>query len=213
MEGGMIAALRASQRSQVCYLCTLVPWPWAGTLVVVWQCMFGTPELGIQGRLVHFVPRTVGAVGAFSASQRACIKSATCCDALALPAVLHFAFHGYICVFKLVKWAGYALGAAPLLKEQQNLWAVDLNRQKGERTGGSESLTVIQKENINLLTCNAMPVPSAPTASQAMSQIFMYVIVPLSSIVAKETQILLLTCGELLTHWSDEEQRYPSQPY
>lgn len=35
---------------------------------------------------------------------------------------------------------------------------------------------------------------------QAMSQIFMYVIVPVSSVVAKETQILLLTRGELLMY-------------
>lgn len=59
-------------------------------------------------------------------------------------------------------------------------------------------LVVIQKENIDLLTCNTMLVPLAPTASQAVSQIFTYVIVPQSSIVAKETQILFLTCGELL---------------
>lgn len=83
---------------------------------------------------------------------------------------------------------------------KSNLWIADLNRQKGERTGGSDLLTAIQKESINLLTCSAMLAPSAPTASQATSQIFMYVIVPLSSVVAKETQILLLTCGELLTH-------------
>lgn len=35
---------------------------------------------------------------------------------------------------------------------------------------------------------------------QATSQIFMYVIVPVSSVVAKETQILLLTRGELLMY-------------
>lgn len=36
--------------------------------------------------------------------------------------------------------------------------------------------------------------------SQVLSRIFMYVIVPLSSVVAKETQILLLTRGELLVY-------------
>lgn len=199
MEGGTIAALRASQRSQVCYLCILVPWLWAGTPVMVWQCVFGTPELGIWGRLTpSFVPRAVEAVGAFTASQGVCIKTVPCCDALALPAALHFvSTYIYVC---LSWWSELGMLSVQPHCSKSNLWIVDLNRQKGERTGGSDLLTVIQKENINLLTCNAMLVPSAPTASQAVSQIFMYVIVPLSSIVAKETQILLLTCGELLTH-------------
>lgn len=61
-------------------------------------------------------------------------------------------------------------------------------------------LVVIQKENISLLTCNTVLVPLAPPASQAMAQIFACVLVPLSSIVAKEMQILLLTCGEVLRH-------------
>lgn len=103
-------------------------------------------------------------------------------------------------VWRLAKRVGCLLGAALLLKEQWSLQTVGLKRQKGGRKGGSDLLVVIQKENINLLTCNTMLVPLAPTASQAMSQIFIYVIVPLSSIVAKETQILLLTCGELLIY-------------
>lgn len=49
------------------------------------------------------MPRAGEAVGAFTASQGVCIKSVPCCDALALPAALHFAFHRYVCVFKLVK--------------------------------------------------------------------------------------------------------------
>lgn len=104
-------------------------------------------------------------------------------------------------MFSLAKRTGCPLGAALLLKAcRLHAWRDKREGEKGGRKGRSDLLVVIQKENINLLTCSTVLVPLAPTASQAMSQIFAYVIVPLSSIVAKETQILLLTCGELLMH-------------
>lgn len=95
----------------------------------------------------------------------------------------------------LVKRAGRAPGAA---KPADSRSEQPAGREKrGERHACS---CPEGKHKSSELQCSAMLVPSAPTASRAVSQIFTYVIVPLSSIVAKETQILLLTCGELLMY-------------
>lgn len=137
-----------------------------------------------------FVLRMVRRVGVLPAGQGFCLKSnlwCACCAGFCFPQVR-------MCL-------GWCSGLGVLLV-QQSLQTAGLNSRQGGRKEGERLACSCPegKHKSSELQCNAMLAPSAPTASRAMSQIFTYVIVPLSSIVAKETQILLLTCGELLMY-------------